>query len=62
MIVVLTSPLQPNLAEQAMGELNDSSLFSMLFVIAVQPAVFEELLFRGAALHGYRSLGAKKRC
>lgn len=60
MIVVLTSPLQPNLAEQAMGELNDSSLFSMLFVIAVQPAVFEELLFRGAALHGYRSLGAKK--
>lgn len=62
MIVVLTSPLQPNLVEQAMGELNDSSLFSMLFVIAVQPAVFEELLFRGAALHGYRSLGAKKRC
>ena len=60
MIVVLTSPLQPNLVEQAMGELNDSSLFSMLFVIAVQPAVFEELLFRGAALHGYRSLGAKK--
>ncbi len=52
MIVVLTSPLQPNL--------NDSSLFSLLFVIAVQPAVFEELLFRGAALHGYRSLGAKK--
>ena len=42
MIVVLTSPLQPNLVEQAMGELNDSSLF------------------RGAALHGYRSLGAKK--
>ena len=60
MIVVLTSPLQPNLVEQAMGELNDSSLFSLLFVIAVQPAVFEELLFRGAALHGYRSLGAKK--
>ena len=59
MIVVLTSPLQPNLVEQAMGELNDSSLF-LLFVIAVQPAVFEELLFRGAALHGYRSLGAKK--
>lgn len=48
-IVVLTSPLQPNLVEQAMGELNDSSLFSLLFVIAVQPAVFEELLFRGAA-------------
>ncbi len=60
MIVVLTSPLQPNLVEQAMGELNDSSFFSLLFVIAVQPAVFEELLFRGAALHGYRSLGAKK--
>lgn len=60
MIVVLTSPLQPNLVEQAMGELNDSSLFSLLFVIAVQPAVFEELLFRGAALHGYRSLGTKK--
>ena len=50
MIVVLTSPLQPNLVEQAMGELNDSSLFSLLFVIAVQPAVFEELLFRGALM------------
>lgn len=60
MIVVLTSPLQPNLVEQAMGEFNDSSFFSILFIIAVQPAVFEELLFRGAALHGYRSLGAKK--
>lgn len=60
LIVVLTSPLQPNLAEKAIVELNDSSFFSMLFAIAVQPAVFEELLFRGAALHGYRSLGPKK--
>ena len=60
MIVVLTSPLQPNLAEEAMTELNNSSFLSTLIIIAVQPAVFEELLFRGAALHGYRSLGVKK--
>lgn len=60
MIVVLTSPLQPNLAEQTMVQLNGSPFFSLLFIIAVQPAVFEELLFRGAALHGYRHLGTKK--
>lgn len=60
MIVVLTSHLQPNLAEETLNELKGSSLLSMLFVVAVQPAVFEELLFRGAALHGYRSLGPKK--
>lgn len=60
MIVVLTSHIQPNLAEESMHELKDSSFLSMLFIIAVQPAFFEEMLFRGAALHGYRSLGTKK--
>lgn len=60
LIVVLTSRLQPNLAEQAMNELKGDSFLPMLFLIAVQPAVFEEMLFRGAALHGYRSLGWKK--
>lgn len=60
MIVVLTSHLQPNLAEEAMNELKGSSFLSILFLIAVQPAFFEEMLFRGAALYGYRSLGPKK--
>lgn len=60
LIVILTSYLQPNLAEATMNELKDSSFLSMLFLVAVQPAVFEEMVFRGAALHGYRSLGPKK--
>ncbi|WP_394267350.1 CPBP family intramembrane glutamic endopeptidase [Anaerotignum sp.] len=60
LIVVLTSKIQPNLVEETMNQLKDSSFFSLLLLIAVQPAIFEEMLFRGAALHGYRSLGTKK--
>lgn len=56
-VVVLTSPLQPNIAEEAMASLSHNSIWLSLLFIAVQPAVFEELLFRGAALTGYRHLG-----
>ena len=58
MIVILTSPLQPNLAEESMQALSSSGSFpALLLFIAVQPAIFEECLFRGVTLHGYRSLG-----
>ncbi len=59
-VVVLTSPLQPNIAEEAMSSFRDNSIWLSLFFIAVQPAVFEEFLFRGAALTGYRHLGWQK--
>ncbi len=56
-VVVLTSPLQPNIAEEAMVSLSNQNIWVSLLFIAVQPALFEELLFRGAALTGYRHLG-----
>lgn len=59
LIVLLTSPLQPNLAEESMTSLQSSGLIPMLIVMAVQPAIFEELIFRGIALHGYRHRGAR---
>lgn len=59
LIVLLTSFLQPNLAEESMSSLNSSGLFLMLVVTAVQPAIFEELVFRGIALHGYRQRGMR---
>lgn len=59
LISLLVSPLQPNLAEESMNSLQDSGLLFMVIVSAVQPAVFEELTFRGIALHGYRQHGAR---
>lgn len=60
MIVFLTSFLQPNLVESSMGEMMGSNFFLVLFLIAVQPAVFEELMFRGIAFRSYGYLGEKK--
>lgn len=59
LIVLLTSPLQPNLAEESMTSLQSGGLIPMLIVMAVQPAVFEEMVFRGIALHGYRHRGMR---
>lgn len=59
LIVLLTSFLQPNLAEESMNSLQSSGLFSIIIVSAVQPAIFEELVFRGIGLHGYHQHGAR---
>lgn len=59
MIIVLTSPLQENLADASLQSMYGDGLLPMLLVVAVQPALFEELLFRGAALHGYMHRGMK---
>lgn len=61
LIVFLTSYLQPNLAEQAMVNFQRSGgFFVPLVALAVLPAVFEEMIFRGIALHSYSHLGRKK--
>lgn len=59
-LVLLTSYLQPNLAEASMESMRNSNFFAVLFLIAIQPAVFEELLFRGVALQAYGHMGEKK--
>ncbi len=60
LIVYLTSFIQPNLAEASMEAMQDGNFFWVLFLIAVQPAVFEELMFRGVAFRAYGHLGEKK--
>ena len=60
LIVYLTSYLQPNLAEQAMASFQSGGFFLPLLALAIIPAVFEEMIFRGIALHGYSHLGRKK--
>lgn len=60
LIVFLTSFLQPNLVEASMEGMQGSNFFLVLFLIAVQPAVFEELMFRGVAFRAYGHMGEKK--
>ncbi len=50
----------PNPVEASSGAIYSSSFLSMLFTIAVLPAVFEELVMRGIILSGYRSFGTLK--
>lgn len=60
LLVFLTSFLQPNFAEQAMESFQGSGFFLPLLSLAILPAVFEEMLFRGIALHTYSHLGKMK--
>lgn len=60
MIVLITSVFQTNLAEASMETMMGSNFFLVLFLIAVQPAVFEEMVFRGIAYRAYGCLGEKK--
>ncbi len=59
MIILLTSFFQENLADASLQSMHSDGLLPMLIVVAVQPALFEELLFRGAALQGYMHRGKK---
>ncbi|MBM6828584.1 CPBP family intramembrane metalloprotease [Anaerotignum lactatifermentans] len=60
MIVLITSVLQTNLAEASLESMMGSNFFLVLFLTAIQPAVFEELLFRGVGYRAYGCLGEKK--
>lgn len=57
MIVLLTSFIQPNLVQESIKNESTAGLIPLLLISAVQPAVFEELLFRGAFFSGYRRRG-----
>lgn len=60
MIVLVTSVFQTNLAEASLETMMGSNFYLVLFLTAIQPAVFEELVFRGVAFRAYGHLGQKK--
>jgi sodium transport system permease protein len=61
-IVVRLYPVSDDLAQALEGMLNQPhELWQMLLVIAVAPAICEELAFRGFILSGFRHLGSKWR-
>lgn len=59
MIVLLTSFIQPNLVQESIKNESTAGLIPLLLISAVQPAIFEELLFRGVFLSGYQRRGIR---
>lgn len=57
-LAVIFSLFFPNLVEQSFNLADGSSLLSMLFTMAIMPAVLEEITLRGIFLSGYEELGA----
>jgi sodium transport system permease protein len=56
----VSSDILPKFAELK-GLFNDADVWTLLLLIAVVPAVCEELAFRGFILSGFRHLGHKRR-
>lgn len=59
-LAVIFSIFFPNLVEESFSLADGSSLFALLFSMAILPAILEEVTLRGIFLSGYKDLGDKK--
>lgn len=57
---VITEFIFPNIIGMAISELNIMPLISQLAIIALTPAILEEVTVRGIILSGYRNIDIKK--
>lgn len=51
----ISSFFSQNVVEQFVGQLNDVGYFQLIFIMAVTPAISEELTMRGIILSGYKN-------